>query len=558
MKDIEAALNKLFGAGAPFETNTESVLGVELEVFTNRPHNLREILLRSKQFSERDYLVYEDRRISFGQHLQQVASLAKALEEQYGVKPGDRIGLVARNLPEWVTVFWAATSLGAIVTALNAWWAPDELEYALDHSEPRALIGDTQRLALVADYAPKLPRIDLETEFTQLYAYAPDAELPTVDIDEDQPALMLFTSGTTGRSKAAVLTHRAVIGFVTVQQATAAERNIRSPVDNPNAHLQTAFLCGAPLFHASTLCGGLVMMLASGAKLVFRTGRFNPKQVLGLIQNENITNLSVMGSMAPLLIDELNRGDYDMSCVSAVILGGAPVSPIVAERLRKVFPTAYKLKQVRMGYGLTESAALAAGIEGKDLIKYPTSTGKANKHTEIQIWDDDGNVLPPGEQGHIMVRHAYLMLEYWRNPEATAKTIRPGRWLDTGDFGFLNEEGFLFIDSRARDMILRAAENVYPLEIEYRLDEHPSVDESAVVGIDHDILGQEVKAFIVPRPNSTIDTDELAAWVGEKLANFKVPSQWQILDHPLPRNPTGKMLKEELLNPGNSRFLEER
>jgi len=558
MKDVEAELSKLFGAGAPFESNIENVLGVDLEVFKNRPHNLREILLRSKQFAERDYLVYEDRRITFGQHFQQVASLAKALEEQYGVKPGDRIGLVARNLPEWATTFWAATSLGAVVTALNAWWAPDELEYALEHSEPRVLIGDSQRLALVANYAPELPRINLETEFAKLYEYAPDAELPTIGIEEDQPALMLFTSGTTGRSKAAVLSHRSVIGFVQVQQATAAERNIRSSVANPNAHLQTAFLCGAPLFHASTLCGGLVMMLASGAKLVFRTGRFDPKQVLGLIEKEKITNLSTMGSMAPLLIDELNRDDYDMSCVSAVILGGAPVSPIVAARLRKVFPTAYKLNQVRMGYGLTESAALAAGIEGADLIRYPTSTGKANKHTEIQIWDDHGNVLPAGEQGHIMVRHAYLMPEYWRNPEATAKTLRPGRWLDTGDFGYLNDEDFLFIDSRARDMILRAAENVYPLEIEYRLDEHPAVDESAVVGVDHDILGQEVKAFVVPRPNCTIDTDELAAWVGEKLANFKVPSLWQVLEQPLPRNPTGKMLKEELLNPGNSRFLQER
>lgn len=558
MKDIEVELSKLTGAAAPFETNVENVLGVNLEVFKNRPHNLREFLLRSRQFAEREYLIYEDTRITFGQHYQQVASLAKALEEQYGVKAGDRVGLLARNLPEWATTFWAATSLGAIVTAVNAWWAADELEYALSHSEPKVLIGDGQRLALITDYAPELPRINLETEFAQLYEYAPGAELPTIDIEEDQPALMLFTSGTTGRSKAAVLTHRAVIGFVQVQQVTAAERNIRSLVANPNAHLQTAFLCGAPLFHASTLCGGLVMMLASGAKLVFRTGRFDPKQILSLIEREKITNLSTMGSMAPMLIDELNRDDYDMSCVSAVILGGAPVSPIVAERLRKVFPTAYKLCQVRMGYGLTESAALAAGIEGVDLIKHPTSTGKANKHTEIQIWDDHGNLLPPGEQGHIMVRHAYLMLEYWRDPEATSKSLRPGRWLATGDFGLLNEEGFLFINSRARDMILRAAENVYPLEIEYRLDEHPTVDESAIVGIDHQILGQEVKAFIVPRPGCEIDTDALAAWVGEKLASFKIPSQWQVLDHPLPRNPTGKMLKQELINPGSSRFIEER
>jgi acyl-CoA synthetase (AMP-forming)/AMP-acid ligase II len=296
------------------------------------------------------------------------------------------------------------------------------------------------------------------------------------------------------------------------------------------------------------------MMLAVGAKTVWRTGRFDPAEVLRLIERERVTSWAGLGSMAPRVLNHPDIEKYDLSTLRNLGSGGAPTSPTLLERMKQVAPTGARARG--LGYGLSESVAVIAMIGGAELEERPTATGRVQPTTEVEIRAPDGAVLPEGQEGEIHARSPYLMLEYWRNPEATRETLKPGRWLATGDVGRL-EDRYLYINSRARDMILRAAENIHPVEIEHRLEAHPDVAEAAVFGVDHPELGQEVKAAVVPRGDAELDTDALAAWCAGSLAAYKVPAHWELRREPLPRNAAGKVLKNVLQGRAENRFREE-
>jgi long-chain acyl-CoA synthetase len=554
---------QLTGPGGPFELTEEEVLGERMTVFKNRQSSVRELLQESALHGDAEYIVQGDRRISYAEHVKLVASVARALSEQHGIGPGDRVAILAANCAEWVITWWAVASLGGILTALNGLWTADEIEFGLGHSEPKLLIGDRKRLARIEGLDLDIPTLEIESDFPALEAYAPDAELPTTPLDEDDPCLILFTSGTTGRPKGAVVTHRALVGFVKTQTCHGLERVMlaaRTAPPPPDASdapapLRPCSLVTSPLFHLSGLYAAAIMMLCQGAKTVYRTGRFDPEDVLRIMEREQITIWSALGSAGPQVAAHPSVDQFDLSSVRNVGFGGAPTSPDLQRRMTRVFPNSKG--NMGMGYGLSESGGMGAIIGGADLEARPTSTGRAQVGYEIEIWDDEGKPVPTGAYGEIHMRSAYLMLEYWRNPEATAETILPGRWLATGDIGRLDEDGFLFIDSRARDMILRSGENIYPVEIEHRLDDHPSVAECAIVGVDHEQLGQEVKAIIVPVPGEQIDSDALAKWVGEKLAAYKVPSVWVVRDEPLPRNAAGKVMKNVLTGEAENRLVDE-
>ena len=315
-----------------------------------------------------------------------------------------------------------------------------------------------------------------------------------------------------------------------------------------------AALVTAPLFHMSGLHAGAILMLAVGGKTVWRSGRFDPEDVLRLIEKERITTWAGVGSMAPLVLNHPKVGDYDLSSLRNLGSGGAPTSPTLLERMKQVSPVGARGRG--LGYGLSESVATVSVIGGEELEERPTSVGRVQPTIRVEIRDPEGRVLPEGQEGEIHVRSPYTMLGYWRNDDATRKAIFPGRWLATGDVGRF-EDGYLYINSRARDMILRGAENVYPIEIEHRLDAHPGVSEAAVIGVDHPELGQEVKAIVVPKRGAQIDRSELARFVGEKLAPYKIPAHWEVRSEPLPRNAAGKVLKNVLSGQAPSAFVEE-
>jgi acyl-CoA synthetase (AMP-forming)/AMP-acid ligase II len=443
-----------------------------------------------------------------------------------------------------------------VVAALNGWWQADEILYGIEDSDPTLVVGDRQRLARVGGRDLGVPVVEIEGDFAALEAFAPGAPLPTNPIAEDDPAVILYTSGTTGRPKGAVNTHRGICGFVSVGIVNGVKRMLLAAAAGakPDPPPPTCSLVTVPLFHLSGLYAAAVMMLATGGKTVWRSGRFDPGDVLRLIEQERVTNWSALGNMAHQVVAHPDVDRYDLSSLRNVGSGGGPTSPEIQQRLRTVFATAGD--NLGLGYGLSESVTPVAMIGGEELAAYPDSVGSPAPTHEIEIRDEEGKPLPEGVEGEIFVRSAYTMLEYWRKPEATAETILPGRWLRTGDIGRF-EGGRLYINSRARDLILRAAENISPVEIEHRLEAHPAVAEAAVVGVDHPELGQEVKAVVVAAAGAEPDPRELAAWVGETLASYKVPAHWEVRSEPLPRNAAGKVLKNVLQGAAENAFVED-
>ena len=559
---------QLMGSGGPFEIVQEDVMGERMPVFKNRLRSLRELLERSRALGDTEYMVRGDWRIGYAQHLRYVASVARALSELYGVRPGDRVAILAANCPEWAIACWATLSLGGIVVAMNGWWTPDEIDYGLVDSEPKLLIGDARRIERLADLQVDVPVLEIESGFRALLDHDPEAPLPDLPIGEDDPAVILYTSGTTGRPKGALASHRGILGFIQCTMASGAEAAVldarsrepasedgaedRAPPQRPG---QQVMLATSPMFHLSGLYSMILLQLAVGGKLVIREqSRFDPADALRLIEKERVTIWAPLGGMGTRTAGFEGRHDYELSSVRSIGFGGAPTSPAVQNAMRELFPNA--ARSAGIGYGSSETVASVAGIRGAEYLRHPESTGRVAPTCQLEIRGEDGRPVPEGEEGEIHVRSAYSILEYWRKPEATAAAFKPGRWLATGDIGRF-EDGLLYINSRARDMILRNAENIYPVEIEYRLDGHPDVAESAVIGVDHPEWGQEVQAIVVPAAGADVDTDALGRWCGETLAAYKLPTRWEIRAQPLPRNASGKVLKNVLRGDAESRFIEE-
>jgi len=563
--DIEG---RLTAPGAPFETVEEIVLGEPMRVFREQPASLRVLLAASVRHGPAgdgasEYLVVDDgRRFTYAEHARQVASVARALAERFAVGPGERVAILAANGPEWIIAFWATVSLGAVAVGLNGWWVRDEILRGLADSEPRVLIGDRRRLARIAGERVAMPVVEIESEFAELAAFAPDAELPETPIAPDDPATILYTSGTTGRPRGAVCTHRSIVSLVRLQLfhgmrmfLLAAARGASGGVRRP----PPCNLVSTPLFHVSGLYTGAVTPLATGLKTVWTTGRFDPEKVMRLIEAERVTSWGPMGTMVHRVVHHPAVGRHDLSTVTHIGSGGAPLPPALLARMRAVFPNARETLGV--GYGLTESTALATLNWGEELEARPDSVGRPLPTVEVGIRDLDGKPAPEGVEGEVWLRGPLVMKEYWRRPRETAEAIASGRWLRTGDVGRL-EDGYLYVNSRRRDLILRGAENVYPVEIEHCLEAHPAVAEAAVVGVAHAELGQEVKAIVVPAAGlgeaarATLP-EVLRAWCADRLAYFKVPSHWELRDEPLPRNATGKVLKHVLTAGAVSPFVDE-
>jgi acyl-CoA synthetase (AMP-forming)/AMP-acid ligase II len=553
--DPTQAYEQVFGPGAPFELADETVHGERMRVFKRRPRSLRELLQSSSAHADKEYIVHGEQRITYAEHLQRVGRVAASLRDRYQISPGDRVAILAANCPEWILGYWAIVSLGGIVVALNGWWTRDEIEYGLSLAEPKLLIGDEKRLARLEGGDPGVETLVIERDFASL-EQGGGLPLPEQAISEDDPALILFTSGTTGRPKGALISHRGLIGFVQVTQAGGFHGLlIRGAVPDPDAHPACALLT-VPLFHVSGLFAGCMLNLALGTKTVWRTGRFDPVDVLRLIEAERVTQWTGLGSMGPRVLNHPDIEKYDLSSLRNLGSGGAPISPAYLKRITEVAPNG--AAALGIGYGSSESVAVIASTGGPEMAAHPNSTGRVNPTFDVEIRGPDEAALPEGIDGEIHVRSPYTMLGYWRNAEATRSALKPGGWLATGDIGKL-VDGRLYINSRARDMILRAAENIYPIEIEGRLELHPSVREAAVIGIDHPELGQEVKAIVVPEPGHPTrpDPETLAAWCAEKLAGFKVPSHWEIRSEPLPRNAAGKVVKTVLTGEAAGAGVEE-
>lgn len=548
----EQAAVRLASPGSPFELVDEQVLGQPMKVFKNRAPSLRAALMSAEQFGDAEYMVFDGGgRWTYAELLRDVGSVATALRDEYGIGKGDTVAILAANSPEWVLTFWATVSLGGVVVAMNGWWAADEIRHGLDISEPKLLVADARRLERLEGKPSGARQLVIEDDFAKLLAHAPGAPLPDAQVEEDDPAVLLFTSGTTGRPKAPLLSHRAILNFVTTSFWIGAMRSMTEPkVGGPPGALLAPF----PLFHVSGLFGTTISALVGGQKTVWPTGRFDPVRVIALTNREEVTNWNGATTHIFRLLNHSDMDSVDKKRFTNVGASGSATSPELVRLIHEHFP--HLSQSVGTGYGLTESGALISYAPGAMLKAAANCVGPAVPTVEVKVVDEDGNEVAEGEVGAICARSPMVMLNYFKNPEATDGTFLPGRWLDTGDFGRLRN-GSLFMESRMRDMIIRGGENIFPIEIENRLEEHPDVMDVAVFGIDHPELGQEVKAVVVPHQGATLDGEALRKFVGDSLAYFKVPAVVEVRDEPLPRNATGKVLKHVVSGDAENSFVEE-
>ena len=543
------AVARVTAPGERFEVVTVDVDGVEQRVFKNAPPSLREVFASARARGDEPFLVYEDERWSFTEVLRHVDALAALLVDRYGIGKGDRVAIGMRNYPEWVISFAAITSIGAISVSLNAWWTEDELDYALRDCGAAVLIADEARATLAKTTCDRLGTRTLVVRGDAVATPWADqwddvlplgASMPDVVVRPDDDATILYTSGTTGSPKGAVSTHGAIVQALLGFGCRAAVESLRRPEDATGSTGPPVFILIVPLFHVTGCVPVMLSCWASGLKLVIMY-RWDPERALELIERERVTNFVGVPTQSWDLLESPRFADFDTSSLASVGGGGAPAPPQLVQRVATSFAKA----KPGIGYGMTETNAYGPQNSGIDYVDHPTSTGRATPILQIEVRDADDRAVAPGERGEIWFKGPNLIRGYWGKPEATADTIVDG-WLRTGDIGRIDDEGFVYVEDRAKDMVLRAGENVYCAEVEAAIYEHPGVYEAAVFGVPHERLGEEVAAAVLLKPGVVLDAAGLQAHVAARLAPFKVPSIVLFVDEQLPRNPAGKILKREL------------
>jgi acyl-CoA synthetase (AMP-forming)/AMP-acid ligase II len=543
MTTRDEVVARLTAPGAPYEIVRDDVRGQVLEVFAHRQRSLGELMRESVRHGDAEYLVSQRERLTFVEHHARVAALATALREDYDVRPGDRVAICAANCPEWIVAFWATVSVGAVAVGMNSMWAPEELRHGLELTEPRLLLADARRRGLTGPL--DIPVVDLADDLPALLRRHAGASLPDVDVVEDDPAVVLFTSGTSGRPKGATHSHRNVIAalwFHLLNDAVAAELGMPQQ--------DRRFLLVTPLFHIAALHNLAVVRLAVGDTAVVHLGRFDIEEVLRLIERERVTNWGAVPTMVSRLVERAEQcglDDVDLSSLRTISVGSAPSSPTLKERLRAALPVAGR--SLGTTYGLTESSTAATLASAAELAADPHTVGRAVPTTEVEVRDEEGRPVPPGVEGEVCLRGPEVMLGYWNDPEATAAATTPDGWFRTGDLGTLLDTGHLHIASRRSDLILRGGENVYPAEVEAQLVTHPAVAECIVLGVPDDDLGQAVAAVVVVRDGATATEADLLDHLRPRLARYKLPTRWRLDSTPLPRNATGKVNRREVALP---------
>jgi long-chain acyl-CoA synthetase len=541
------------GSGTPFELTETEVFGVKMEVFKNAPPNLALALQGARNHGDATFLLYEGERYSFARVMDEVDGLAHLLVNTYGVKKGDRVAVAMRNYPEWIISFAAIISVGAVNVSFNAWWTEDEMKFALEDSGARVLIGDQQRIDTAHHVARAMgvkmliarPETEVGPDIDEWSKVVKSGLGPLVaDIQPDDDCTILYTSGTTGRPKGAVSTHRAVVNSL---MAFSARNGVLALASDPEDKLMsqsehpTSFILIVPLFHVTGCVPVMLSCFVAGLKLVIMY-KWDAGKALPIIQEERITNFVGVPTQSWDLVNHPDFDKYDTSSLKAVGGGGAPAPATLVDKVAK----SIKKGGPQLGYGMTETNAFGPGNTGKFYTDRPTSTGRAIRPMQLAVWDPvTKKPLGPNEYGEIMMFGPMLIRGYWNRPDATAETIENG-WLHTGDGGYIDDEGFLYIKDRIKDMILRGGENVFCTEVEGSIYEHPAVYEAAVFGVPHERLGEEVAVAVFPKEGAAFTAEDLWKFLDGKISSFKVPNHVVVMNEPLPRNAAGKFLKTAL------------
>ena len=552
--ELNTAWAELTAPGAQFEMGEIEVAGVKLRAFKNSPPSVRALWLASAAFAERDYLVYGEERITYAEAHRQVASIANWLLSR-GVAPGDRVAIAMRNYPEWLLIYWACACIGVATVGMNAWWTATEMAYGLKDAEPKILIVDGERLARLDEQPGMLGQAHLvvtrsatlpagATPWSEVVATG--GALPDVDVDPDADVCIFYTSGTTGFPKGAQLTHRSCIsnlmnlmfgGQVSLLATQRATGVIPDPTVVPPI---PSGLITTPLFHVTANNCGAYPSTAMGGKMILMH-KWDAGEALKLIERERCTSAGGVPVMARELVTHPDFDKYDTSSLLSVGGGGAQLQPDLVDKIDKSIATA----RPNTGYGMTETSGIITSISGDFFVDKPASCGRAMATFDTRVVGDDGLELPPGQPGELWVRGPSVIKGYINRPDATTESITDG-WLHTGDVAYLDEDGFIFLVDRKKDMVLRGGENIYCAEVEAVLHQHAAVAECSVFGVPDTRLGEEVGVAIVLRPGEAVSAEALRAHCAVVMARHKIPRYIWILDTALPRNANGKFLKREL------------
>ena len=550
---IEKATAMLTSAQGPMPVTTFNRNGVDLPIIAAAPPALTHYFAHfCAQHGDTPFLVDGDQRLSFAETYAAARKVAGALIEGYGVKRGDRVGIAMRNAPAWVILYMGILMAGGCATLLNGWWQGGELIAGIEDVETCLVFVDEPRCARLeeAGYAGQAKIVTLnlfntlDMVLAPVFANGGGMDTPLPELNGDDLATILFTSGSTGQSKGAWSTHRAVVQatFNYIVQALVllqigTEDGTISADRPPHATLLTV-----PLFHVTGEVPMLLVSFAIGRKIVFMP-KWDVVKAMQLIQDEKITNFTGVPLMSFELLTSPERHKYDLSSLQGLAGGGAPRPVEHVRRLAEEFPTA----PPALGYGLTETNGIGAGIYSSNYMEKPNSTGTATKPlVDLAILDDDGKPVPQGERGEVSIRSIGLFGGYWKRPEASAECMTADGYFRSGDIGYLDADGYLFIVDRKKDIIIRGGENISCQEVEAAIYEHPAVAEACVFGLPDERLGEVPGAVVYCHPGQTLGADDLCAFLKAHLAAFKVPQKIWISEQPLPRLGTEKIDKVSL------------
>ena len=563
--DRADAIAQVTAPGQPFETRTETIRGERFTVFANAPANLRELYRQGLAHADADFYVYEDTRLSFGAIWQDAARVANALVE-HGIAPGERVGIAARNYPEWIVAFMGITSMGAVAVALNAWWSGEELVYGIEDSGLKLLFTDIERTERLLPHrngslarggpsrSPTLKALNIVTIRHQQdglptwedFIAGAGTTMPEAPLAPEDNATILYTSGSTAHPKGVLSTHRAITNALLGWECGAAVGMAMNPemarqmAETPSPYQQSLIL-SVPLFHVTGLVVQALSAFRFGRKLVGMY-KWDVTEAMRIIEAERITTFNGVPTMAAELAQAPDRDRYDLSSLKSAGGGGAPMAPEQSRQVEKAIGKG----AAGTGWGMTETQGLATTIGGPALMERPRSCGRAVEPlVHVKAVLPDGTDAAPGETGELWIHGVNNFSEYWNKPEATAEALTDG-WVHTGDIGHIDEEGFVFITDRLKDMVLRGGENIGCQEVEAVLYEHPAIMEAAVFGVPDERLGETVAAVVTRNPGMSLSTEDVQAHAAEHLARFKVPEHVWIRSGQLPRIASEKIFKRGL------------
>ena len=542
-------------ATGTYELVEQDIRGVPCRVFVNAPQNLHALFNSNR--SDNEFYIYENERYTFEDMYQRGAKLGRFLVDELGIEKGDRVAISLRNYPEWVIAFEAVTSIGGIAMCMNALWEADELEYGLLHGGAKAIVADQERLDRVAqcNNLGELKVITVRannapegsTPIADILS-SEETDMPNVDVSPDDDATILYTSGSTGHPKGVVSSHRNVISalFSWELDGAVGMHMLRKRLESEGKEVPTAepppyppaMLLGVPLFHVAGSHAVMLQSFRSQRKIVAMY-KWNAEKGAELIEQERISAFTAPAAMTGDMIEVAKKTDRDLSSLRSVGGGGAPRAPEQVKNLAKTFGSG----SPGTGWGMTETNAIGTGIGGEDYLNHPESSGKCSPVLDMRIMDDEGNLHESGVRGELLIRGSSMFREYWDRPDANDESFIDG-WFRTGDVATIDEEGYLYIVDRIKQLVIRGGENISCGEVEAAILEHPDVMEASVYGVPDERMGEEVGVSLFAKGD--LSEDELSGFLVSRLAKFKIPKYYRFSSDALPRIASGKINKRSL------------